>query len=132
MPEDFPFALRQGIYRCSGDGQTKHFKQGEVLYPCYCSRGEWLCTVADNPEARLDTVYVNSIMESTDTDEVPEVGNKLNVFGQTIRNSQEGLYEITGVTSASGPYGKKLMIHIRRIGPRDPTLRVHILSLCGC
>ncbi len=124
----------EGIYRCSGDGQTKHFAAEEPLEPCSCGKGAWFCTVADNPMAEMDTVYVNSAMEAADTDEVPEVGNKLNIFGDTsISGIRDGLYEITGVRNTNGgPCGPKLLIYTKHIGPRDPKLRVHILSACGC
>ena len=42
------YCEKKGIYRCSNDGQTKFFEQGELMEPCSCGQGQWEYRHEDN------------------------------------------------------------------------------------
>ncbi len=133
MPATIEAALINGLYRCSNDGQTKFLEKGESLGPCSCGKGEWLFLKHDNTERRLlDSIYINTAIEYVQTDEVPEVGVKLNLFGGVLGGNRDGLYEITEVRIARGPLGEKFLVKVRFVGSRQEDLPVHIIETCGC
>lgn len=126
-------AAISGMYSCSCDGQTKFLKKGESLGPCICGRGEWLFLKYHNAASNLlDSVYINSVIEFVETDEIPEVGGKLNLLGGVIGGHRDGLYEITEVKTVRGPLGKKFLVVVRIVGPRQENLPIHIVETCGC
>lgn len=133
MPATIEAAAINGLYRCSSDGQTKFLEKGESLGPCSCGKGEWLFLKQDNTELNLlDFVYINTVIEYVQTDEVPEVSGKLNLFGGVMGGHRDGLYEITEARTARGPLGEKFLIRVRPVGPRQEDLPVHIIGTCGC
>ena len=127
MPTTIEVAAIKGLYRCSGDGQTKFLKKGESLGPCSCGEGEWLFLKYDNTKRNLlDVVYVNEPTYFILTDEVPEVGGKMNIYFP----NHGGYYKITRVRVITGSHGKKFMIKVEEIGSLQQNLPVNCIAVC--
>jgi hypothetical protein len=91
------YARRNGMYRCSGMGQTQYARAGETLTEhANCSiECQWQYKPEDNPEPEQTEIVIESDSDYyvLIMDEVPEVGHELN-----LTNCLVGKFRVTNVS----------------------------------
>lgn len=93
-------AKAEGIYRCSGDGQTWFRERGQELTPCSCGKGTWEFLAGDNlnPADTIPILVGRGIIMLIYMDALPEVGVMLNLRGpEQLTTKYSGRFRVTYV-----------------------------------
>lgn len=106
-------ATLDGLYRCTGLGETKFCEPGKALPICCCEGGgNWEFLKQDNMEDRnaVPIVIADGLFIFM-TDELPEVGYCYNIRGLSDEIFKAGKYRVTGV-DPDFKMGTELLIKI--------------------
>lgn len=123
-------ASREGIYRCSNDGQTIFRGEGEGIPPCSCQSGIWLFFPEDNlNKVDIRPTYLSPI-EVIHTERHLHVGDGINLIGG--QGHRRAAFIVTRVMAHRGPAGLHPMIEVENAGPIDPELPSYSVGYCAC
>ncbi len=126
-----------GIYRCTGLGQTKAMEEGEMLPLCSCPGGgcKWEFILEDNI-LHKDPIVVfvgEGIFHTIEMDELPEIGMILNLKS-SWKNSQikAGQYRITKVGEIMWRLKNYFHILVERTGDIPVDTPIHNAMPMNC
>lgn len=124
-------ATLDGLYRCTGLGETKFCKPGKALPICHCKGGgSWEFLKEDNMEDR-DAVPIIIIGNNIffETDELPEIDHCYNIRGPSDEIFKPGKYIVTAVDE-DYDIGTELLfgIFIKYVGDIDNYLPIHNIT----
>lgn len=124
-------ATLDGLYRCTGFGETKFCKPGKALPVCHCKGGgSWEFLKEDNMEDR-DAIPIiisgdNFIFE---TDELPEIGYHYNLRGLPNGIFRTGKYCVTNVDPDFRIRNTSFIkISIKHVGDISDDIPIHLIK----
>lgn len=119
----------EGLYRCTGLGETKFAGLGERLPQCSCpSGGTWELRKEDNirSEDAIPILIGGGIIHMIETDELPEIGYRYNIRQASGNGLKSGLHRVTEIDE-NFKWGKTphIWIRVERIGDLAEDLPIH-------
>src|SRR3989338_9914226 len=114
-------ALRDGIHRCSNDGQTVFGKKGYRFPVCSCGKGVWEYLATDNNLNPVPLLIGTGIVHATEIDGPPKMGDVLNLRGGTMN---AGSYRISNLDQMRWGGKDRLHVLVKRVGEIDPNLPI--------
>lgn len=125
-----------GLYRCTNLGETVFVKPGEQFPKCSCDPpGQWELRKEDNIE-RNDAIIIfvaKGLIHAIQTDELPEIGQLLNLRQSMGMEHLTGLFKIVEIDENFECMGEKsIWINVERIGSFANDLPIHIVGIQSC